>query len=637
MEEYPDTIEEQELSKASWAAPLMKKRRARMLGLAEETLQSFSPSERFLLYSLSTILGLSTLILLSNLNAAASVAIPAQGGSLTEGEVGPARFLNPLLTLSQPDQDLTALVYSGLTRALPDGSVVPDLAQSFTVSPDGRIYTFKLRSSATFHNGRTVSAADVLFTIEEAQNPNINSPRRADWVGVVASSPDPSTVVFTLPHAYAPFMQNTTLGILPKALWENTSPEEFPFSPLNTHPIGSGPYKIAKVVNDATGAAVRYDLTPFAHFTLGSPYLSRISFVFFPNEDALVKALNARQIDAASGIAAADLAALKRTDSAVAIAPLPRVFGVFMNQSKNPVLADPSVRAALDAAIDKQAIIATSLSGFGRTLDGPIPPGILGDVQPSLPQPIAGTSTALAARGAAGTSVTPGAGSAPSGQARSILQNGGWTWDTTIPPSGAWVKNSASSKGGSSSGGKKTLSFTLATANQPELVATAHALEGSWKAAGIIATVQVYPLSDLNANVIRPRSYDALLFGEVVGPELDLYAFWHSSQRNDPGLNLAMYANAKTDALLAQARATTDAAQRDKLYGQFADILVKDRPAIFLYAPDFLYVVPSGLHGVALGSLTSPADRFANVYQWYSDTERVWSVFAPLEASSRSI
>ncbi len=608
MEEYSDNDGYKEARRrgpSGLRSGLTRARRTRYLGALEDALRRFTPGERLALYLLATLLCLSTLVMLYNLNADASLVVPAQGGALVEGETGPARFLNPLLMISQPDQDLTALVYSGLTRALPSGSIVPDLAQSYTISADGRVYTFKLRPNATFQDGSAVTAADVLFTVDEAQNPNINSPRRADWTGVVVSSPDSETVVFTLPHAYAPFIQDTTLGILPKHLWQNVSAEEFPFSPLNTRPIGSGPYKISKLSTDSTGSASRYDLVPFDGYALGAPYLSRISFVFFPNEDALLKALNAGQVGAAAGISPADLAKVSRSDLSAVEVPLPRVFGVFFNQSHNAVLADASVRAALDAAIDKNAIVAQNLGGHGVVLNGPIPPGLSANSTPATPTQIHNIKVSTS---------SPAASAQFAQQARAILQKGGWTFDQA---SGAWKKN------------KQTLSFTLATADQPELVATAHALAADWQAAGISVRVLVYPLTQLNTNVIRPRSYDALLFGEVVGPELDLYAFWHSSQRNDPGLNLAMYANAKTDALLSQARATTDSDARDKLYEQFASLLVKDTPAIFLYAPDFLYVVPSDLSAVRLGALTVPADRFESAYQWYIDTQYVWAIFAP--------
>jgi ABC-type transport system substrate-binding protein len=197
--------------------------------------------------------------------------------------------------------------------------------------------------------------------------------------------------------------------------------------------------------------------------------------------------------------------------------------------------------------------------------------------------------------------------------AREDLENGGWTWSVA---DGVWEK------------GKEQLTFTLSTADEPELVATANAAAAFWSAAGIKATVQVYPLSELNTSVIAPRDYDAVLFGEVVGPELDLYAFWHSSQRNDPGLNLAMYASEADDTLLSQARATTDITARDALYATFAADIEKSEPAVFLYAPDFLYIVPESIKGISLGALTTPADRFTGIYQWYTQTESVWRIFA---------
>src|SRR3989344_4582289 len=139
----------------------------------------------------------------------------------------------------------------------------------------------------------------------------MNAPRRADWMGVSVTSPDEGTVVFTLPHAYAPFLQNTTLGILPKHLWERVPPQEFPFSPLNTHAVGSGPYKIDKLSTDATGAPTRYDLKAFDNYVLNAPFLSRITFIFYDDTSALIKALNSHYIDAAAGIAPADVAAIK--------------------------------------------------------------------------------------------------------------------------------------------------------------------------------------------------------------------------------------------------------------------------------------------------------------------------------------
>ena len=400
-------------------------------------------------------------------------------------------------------------------------------------------------------------------------------------------------------------MANTTLGILPQHLWQNVSPEEFPFSPLNMHPVGSGPYEVKSFSTDSTGSATRYNLVPFKNFTLGTPYLSRITFLFYPDESSLEKAFNDGTIDSIAGISPSDLPNLKGLNETLLETPLPRTFGIFFNQSHAAVFQDPSVRAALDAAVDKDALVKSVLGGYGVALNSPIPPGVLGD----SPQ------TTVVSLPIAKTATSSPVNQIDIAEGQSILKKAGWTFSSSTQ---MWSKGTKN---------PQTLSFTLSTADEPELVATAEAVAADWKALGAQVSVQVYPLSQFNNTILRPRSYDAVLFGEVVGRTADLFAFWDSSQRNDPGLNLAMYANSKTDVLLTQARGESDAGARDKLYAQFAQLVEKDEPAVFLYAPDFLYAAPASVHGIELGALTNPSERFLNVYEWYTDTTRVWNAF----------
>jgi peptide/nickel transport system substrate-binding protein len=595
MSSKPEGAEAEDLK-----ARLTKPRAFSRISAFEDLLRRFTPGERFLLYILSITLAASAFTLLAFANVAVSVVVPAEGGALVEGVVGSARFINPLLALSEPDEDLTALVYSGLMRAAPDGSLIPDLASSYTISSDGTVYTFTLRPLATFHNGSPVTAADVLFTVQKAQSPDIKSRRRADWEGVSVSSPDAHTVVFTLAHAYAPFLENTTLGILPSDLWKDVPAEEFPFSPLNTHPVGSGPYRVTGFKTDSTGAATRYELAPFKEFTLGAALIKKITLLFYANEEALISAYNAGRIDSFAGVSPTELEKLTRSDTTIVRAALPRIFGVFFNQNKNPILADASVRAALNAAVDTNAIVENVLGGFASPLTGPIPPGTLGEVHPATPVPLPEKATIA-------TTTTDRAESA-----RAILSRGGWTFDEGA---GQWTKK------------KDVLQFTLATSDDSELSATAQMVAEAWRAAGVKVEVHVYPLSELNTNIIRPRAYEAILFGEVVGRTIDLFAFWHSSQRNDPGLNLALYANARADDVLSEARVTTDPKARETLYNSFASIIEKDQPAVFLYAPEFIYVVPPRMQGIEISTLSTPAERFLNAYQWYTGTERVWNIF----------
>jgi len=171
------------------------------------------------------------------------------------------------------------------------------------------------------------------------------------------------------------------------------------------------------------------------------------------------------------------------------------------------------------------------------------------------------------------------------------------------------------------------LSFDIYTANSPDLVATAKILKDQWASIGIQIDVQVFEPSDLYQNIIRTRKYDALLFGEQIGKDRDLYAFWHSSQRNAPGLNVAMYANSKVDALLSDIRSTASTTVAMTDYTKLDQLIRGDMPAIFLYSPDFIYAVPKTLSGVHLDSIVTPSDHWDSIAKWYLETEKVWKIF----------
>lgn len=564
-------------------------------------MREFTPAQRMLLYVFTILMALSTFVLLAQANNLISIQVPAPGGSFIEGAVGTPRFVNPLLAASQTDQDLTMLIYSGLVRESHDGTYIPDLAESYEISSDGTTYTFHLKENLTFHDGRALTADDILFTVALAQNPDAKSSRRADWEGVKVEAPDARTILFTLPAPYAPFLENASIGIVPKHLWESIPVAEFPFAPLNTHPVGSGPYRIKDVTVDSTGAPTQYDLTAFKKFALGQPNITRITYRIYLDDETLHAAFEESDIDSFVATSPKVLPRNAEDDANLVRVPLSRVFSVFLNQNHASVLANASVRQALDAAVDKKKIVNDVLGGYGSVLDGPIPSGML---------PASASSTE-----ATTTPITDHAQAA-----RDILARGGWKFDDA---SQSWSRD------------KTTLSLKIATADTEELVATARAVADAWNAAGIKADVEIYPLPEFNQTILRPRSYDAILFGEVVGRSLDLYAYWHSSQRNDPGLNLALYANADADKALADARVQTDATERLKSHRTFVETLTADMPAVFLYAPDVVYLVPKHLRGIDIGTVTTSSERFIDVYEWYRDTERVWDIFAPAAEASQ--
>ncbi|HUC20513.1 MAG TPA: ABC transporter substrate-binding protein, partial [Candidatus Polarisedimenticolaceae bacterium] len=147
---------------------------------------------------------------------------PLPGGSYSEAVVGTIKNLNPVLPEGGASADANHLIFSGLTRFTAEGKLEPDIAKSWDISPDGKTYTFHLRKNVRFHDGVPATAQDVVFTLAAIQNPDTRSSLAASWQGVKASAPDDQTAIFTLPKAYTPFINATSVGLLPRHLLENT-------------------------------------------------------------------------------------------------------------------------------------------------------------------------------------------------------------------------------------------------------------------------------------------------------------------------------------------------------------------------------------------------------------------------------
>ena len=560
------------------------------------TLRSLSRKQRRVFLSLGVLLIALIIALLWQADKAFSVPVPAPGGQLTEGVIGTPRFINPLLAASDADRDLAALIYSGLLRLDAKGGVIPDLAESYTVSDDGLMYTFKLRDHLTWQDGQPLTTDDVEFTILKAQDPLLLGKKRGSWEGVKIEKISPTEIRLHLKQAYPQFTETATMGILPKHLWSKFDAEAFSLNQFNTEPIGSGPYKIKNIAKNDLGIAKSYNLEPFSNFALGMAHISHLYLRFYSNETDLIAAYKRGEINSLSAISAEAAKDLEKEGTTILRSPLPRVFAVFFNQNKAPILTNQEVREALIIAIDQQKIIDEVLKGYGIPAYGPLPQLFLKGNAPTDEE--AGTSTNKIVL------------------AKEYLANHGWTWDESKK---IWQKKSKKET--------TTLSFAIATADIPELRNSAEAVKNVWEEMGAKVSLKVYEIGDLDLNVIRPRQYDSLFFGEILGRTPDLFSFWHSGQRLDPGLNVAEYTNATVDKLLEETRTLTDPEKRQTNYQKIQDLIRQDNPAAFIYSPEFLYIVPAQVKGVKFPLINTPSDRFLSIYKWYVNTDRVWKIF----------
>lgn len=474
--------------------------------------------------------------------------------------------------------------------------MINDLASSYEISEDGLSYTFTLNSDAKFHDGKQVTSDDIIFTIEKIKDPLIKSPRAVAWQGVTVEKVDEQTVIFKLRQRFSSFLDSTTIGILPAHIWSELTTEEFGLSDKNIEAVGSGPYEIKDVNKDSSGVPYSFELKSFDDYFPKRPYIEKITLKFFKNEEDLTKAYKNGKVDMAGSLSPNIASKLKEGGHEIKHATLPRIFGLFLNKSEQPLFSDSSVVKALELAINKQAIIDTILYGYGEKIASPLPKG------QGLASTINESNYSLE-------------------EAVALLEKNGWEKDE----GGIFIKES-----GKKGEEAKRLSFSITTSDIPEIKSVAELVQKDLQTLGAEVELKVFEMGTLNQNVIRGRKYDALFFGQIINHPTDLFAFWHSSQRNDPGLNIALYTNAKADKALEDASSTLDIEKQKDFYATFEKELTGDKPALFVYSPDFIYATNKKIKGVDLEAVSEQKDRFADVSLWYIRTEKVWPIFTSL-------
>lgn len=512
--------------------------------------------------------------------------IPTYGGTYTEGLVGQPAYINPVLSnASEADSDVVSLVYSGLFRVDENGNIQPNIADSWEVSEDKKVYVVHMKTGILWHDGHPVEAHDAVFTYQAIQNSAYKSPIRQNWQGVEIQQIDDFTISFTLSSPYFGFLENLTVGILPRHIWENVSPDRFALANNNLEPVGCGPYRYVKMQKDSAGNILEYDLEFFPQFFGKKPYINKINLLFYPSEEEVIEAYVRKEIMGMHVVSPDRMADLDQYKESldVHVFSVPHYFLIFFNQAKSVALAYDEVRSALSISIDRKAIVEGVFHGFGT----PVSMSFL----PSMPgyMDIADQSPDIE-------------------KAKKLLDENGWLVQSD----------------GIRSKGSVRLEFDLMTTDWPEFSRTADRLSEQWKTIGAQVNVKVVSVYDLGQNYIRPREYQALFFAQATNINPDIYAYWHSSQKKDPGLNLSLFSDKEADEILDRSREVLDEEERASLYKKFQDIFMKKLPALYVLSPKYIYPVDKRVRGIESGGIESPSGRFMHVENWYLKTRRVW-------------
>ncbi len=508
------------------------------------------------------------------------------GGVYVEGVIGNISTLNPLLAASEPEQAASRLLFSSLYNYDVTGALHTDLAESMTVKDD-KVYTIKLRN-AVWHDGKKLTAEDVVYTINLIKNPQVRSPLRVNWLDISARAIDDSTVEFMLPAVYAGFSHALTFPVIPKHILQTVSPSSMREADFSSNPVGSGPFAVKRVqTSESTSSTDVVRMEPNTKYYGAVSTLSRLELRAYGNESLLVKAVNSGEVSAASGLSLSAADNIKSKQYSTKHWLLNKGVYLLMN-NRSQTLQDARVRQALRYATDTSSIRATVGDNVAR-LDTPI-------LQSQIAQRL------------------PVAPDYNLDKAKALLKEAGWTYNQ-----GQWKGKD----------GRPLAVAVTTSSGRDEYKKIVDALKQQWSKLGVDVQLREIDTSSTTTSfvqsVLQPRDYDALLYELELGADPDVFAYWHSSQASASGYNFANYSNRTVDNDLVGGRSRTNSALRAAKYIQFVNQWLNDAPAIGLYQSVGSYVLNNGASIVEpRGSLNTMNDRYADVTTWSTGKASVY-------------
>ena len=531
---------------------------------------------------------------------AATVLVPDAGGTYVEGVVGTPQYINPLLCeANSADRDLCSLVFAGLTRFDENGEIVPNAASTWSISDDGITYTFQLRPDARWEDGTPVTADDVVFTTDLLKDPAF--PGRPDlgrlWQSVNVNKVDDLTVQFGLRQPYAPFLDVTTVGLLPRHVLSGTTAASLGSINFNLAPKGNGPWRVVETsrANDRISSIA---LEPNTSYFGPKPKIARMVFRYYTSSQALFDAFRSGDVDGMANLSVDNQKqAEARSDVQVNIARQSSYVAMLINQRKDTgalALTDKSVRQALMYALDREAVIRTVLEGRGVVADTPILPGNWA-YNPDAPKYIHDVE-----------------------RAKQLLIGAGYELRAVAPSNEqVWQKDG------------EAVAVTMLAPDAGLYPQVAEAVAQQWRELGLL--VKVLPVRNLTTAFLEPRQFQVALVEILLDGDPDPYPWWHSS-RAMQGQNYTGWENADASEWLNQARTTVNRGQRIDLYKQFQTAFADDLPALVLYNPTYRYFTSTRVQNVQIANITYPSDRFRNLYEWTINTKRISLSEATAEA-----
>ena len=499
---------------------------------------------------------------------------PQPGGVVVVAVSSDPGGLNPAVTTQGGVHLICGSIFSGLVAHDFGLNPVPDLAERWEVSPDGRTYTFYLAREAEFHDGVPVTSEDVRFTFEQLLVKYHSRTRTSIGDNLRRiGTPDQHMVVFEFDRPYAAFLQLidvTNAPVMPKHLYEGTDPLT---NLHNTRPIGSGPFKFQEWLKGDHITLARNE----KYFKKGKPYLDRVVYKVMPSAAMTAIAFEKGEVDYFLNPSPLDVVRLKNTRGVIVTDKGREGFAtvetLIPNLTRTP-LSDLRVRRAMAHAIDKDYLVDKLLLGMGAPATGPV--------------------------------------------SRML----GWAYNPNVDryEKNVALANQLLDEAGYRRGADGTR-FRLKFVHAPSYAKVAEALRDQLSAAGIAVDLQLMEFSAAVDAVYIKKDFDLGFASFENGPDPDIgvkRTVVSSNIGPIPFSNGAGYRNGRVDELFALAASELDRQKRAAYYFEAQDILVKDLPYFWLYEPKGSSAYRNGLQGMYAWSAKSNI-YFAQDAWWEKD------------------
>ena len=454
--------------------------------------------------------------------------------------------INPLLATDSASGEIAAWIFNGLLKFDKNGSIVPDLADSWRFE-DNRTLLFRLKKGVRWQDGKPFTAKDVKFTYEWMMSEKVVTPYKSDFKYVKSvEAVDPLTVRVRYTQPYFKALSIWMTGLLPEHLWRG---EKDPMrSPLNKLPVGTGPYRMTRPFGINERIVLEANDGYFEH----PPFIKRQIYHYIGDPSTEFMMLKAGKLDI-GGLS--PIQVNRQVDEAFRkkyrIYEQPSHSYTYLGFNlRDPKFRDRRVRRAVALGIDRQEIIDLLFFSHGSPCYGPFMPGSSvypKDFRPERYDPK---------------------------QARELLKEAGY--DAEHP-----------------------LRFTLVTnTGNDTRINAAQIIQQQLLRIGVKMKIRTMEWQAFLNTVVFPRNFEAVLLGWSLSLIPDAYPIWHSEGDKKGGFNFVGYHNPKVDRLIRESERLVDPEAFAANYRKLFRMIVADYPYVFLYIPNAITAVSRRIEGV---------------------------------------